>query len=185
VEEHMAILKMYDERIKEQAVLLEKALSLRGAVAEECPKEEESVIDSGGEIRLPRRKPRVVSDIQIVPPRKQQSDSASERTPSALTLVVAQFEERWKEVRTRKQRRNVRDNGQGTPTLMNGTELNHRPNDAIVDLPRRKATRVRGLPKNAVVAIKSKEESTSYADILKKARERINFRGNSESKTRK
>lgn len=126
--------------------------------------------------RNPRIKPRIVSNVQVAPPkprveaRKRDGAVNVELRPERRTSEdrSGNSKEEWTETR-RKQRRNsrkVRGDHDGVPASMGQT-------DGTTD-SRPKAV-VRRPPKTAAVMIVGREEGFSYAAALKKARESISL----------
>lgn len=143
-------LRMYDEPGKEEKKRLtskneEEMDKINGqirALEEEKKKIEEGRIIGSG-------KPKIISDIQIIPPRGMEQD---------IMPQEQQQDEAWKEVGNRRGKQNgkdeKRDRVRGRERSISGT-------------------RQRRPPKAAVVAIRTKNDKVSYADVLKKARQEI------------
>jgi len=151
---------MYDQRIAEQMRLLERF----SVVRQPTNMEETNKLESPGSEREVKRKgPRIISNVRIASPR-QVLDSVSE---AASTGSVAESL-RWQEVRRDKPKQAADSGGLSMgvaagPAASGGEkERNSRP--------------IKTRPNSAVVVIRAKEEhKTSYSEILKLAKQRVNI----------
>jgi len=96
-------------------------------------------------------KPRIISNVQIAPPRQVEQDEAAQR---------GQQEEEWTEVRGRREGVRRRETNR---TASGGRERS------------RSGTRLRKPPRAAVVSIRARNEGVSYAEVLKKARQEVSL----------
>jgi len=171
--EHMAILKFYDERISRQMSILNRASEIRRFDNDTGGHDTDGGTGgSKGERGLPRRGPRILSNIQVAPPRVQM-----EVTPSVEMVVsplgTPSVEEDWTEVR-----RTRRETPKETKRRMGRDSARQRPQRK--ETPRGVAGRqppcIRRPLKNAVVAIKMEEDGISYAEALKRAKQKIDLK---------
>lgn len=119
-------------------------------------------------------KPRIISDVQIVPPRPQ-----PRRVWKRIEVVGSEEEEGWTTVRGKRigKSRKSAKRMEGNERSENETTTRKNANREATAAPRPPVPkpRVARVPKSAAVTITAKAEGFSYADAMKKAREKISL----------
>lgn len=165
LDEYIDVLNKYDDRKEHHVQLISNILTRRN----EEVWSEDTGATSGAGTRTRRVGPRIISNVQIAPPRRQ-IDSASEMaSESSLTETNI-----WKATRKKKNER-IKRGIEGSPSPRTITEP-RRPDEINRGTNERAAPRKSRLNKNAVVTLKAGNETMSYADILKTARQKINIK---------
>lgn len=130
--------------------------------------------------RTPRIRPKITSNVQLVPPRdrlgnKGERDGVNTDTGSDRRARDTRVDKGgWTEARKARRRSSVKDQGgrAGTPSSRKPTTG---PKDRPNDVGKPGTTTTRRPPKTAAVMIVGREEGFSYAEALKKARESISL----------
>jgi len=124
----------------------------------------------------PRRGPRIISDVQLVPPRLPPgpvSDLRDEQEP------LSDFDS-WTEVTRKRSKRQVRIAAGSGPMEPAGVAVEAVVGDRAVGrsqpLPSNSNIGRRRAPRNAAVAIKANTDGPTYAEIIKMAKEKINLK---------
>lgn len=169
LDRYMGAVRMYDEKIEHYVQILKNLLSERGNIERATINEtRDAVFTSEAETDVrERRGPTIIENIQIVPPRRP-LDSNSEVT----SLGTQERNPHWTEVRRKKKKKTGETGSAGV--VPSGPSTPRRPG---VPAPGGgEPSRVRRAPRHAVVAIKIENGNSTYADILRKARENINIK---------
>ncbi|KMQ92578.1 gag-pol polyprotein [Lasius niger] len=129
--------------------------------------------------RTPRVKPRIISSVQLTPPRtgpgnegKYDGSSVDIESERKIQEITRNNKEAWTKVRKTRRRNSGKVRGGLVGTPASGKQATG-PKDRPKDRKPKAATR--RPPKTAAVMIVSREEGFSYAEALKKARESISL----------
>jgi len=134
----------------------------------------EKISKSVSTVDPPKREvPRIISDIQLVPPRpfpERGRDSQDELEPFSDL-------DTWTEVSSRRnKRRQVRIADPVEPTGVTVSATGVGRSGGSSQPPITSGDARRRAPRNAAVAIKANSEGLSYAEIIKQAREKVNLK---------
>lgn len=125
--------------------------------------------------RVPRNKPRVISNVQIVSPSKSEEEPSRDdvnREEDRRKVPTGQ----WTEAKEKRWRSNLKNLDQtNTYSPQPGKPKERNPSMAKESRGSKADTVTRKSPKSAAVMITGKEEDFSYAKALKKARETISL----------
>ncbi|XP_070162539.1 uncharacterized protein [Polyergus mexicanus] len=122
--------------------------------------------------RMPRNRPRIISDIRLAPPSIPRSEFTrkitrdEEQKDRDITRISSGNEE-WKTVNNKKKLKETRKIQDGVSLPSNYKTGNERSPNNVRDNRRP--------PKNAAVLITSRDAQLTYANVLKKAREGISL----------
>lgn len=122
--------------------------------------------------RMPRNRPRIISDIRLAPPSIPRSEftrkiTRDEEQKDRDIPRVSSGNEEWKTVTNQKKLKETRRIQNGDILPPNYKAGNERSSNNVRDNRR--------LPKNAAVMITSRDAQLTYANVLKKAREGISL----------
>jgi len=166
--EQLEAISRFDDKIMQfEEIIRKMRADLYGSVESVA----ERVSKTASVVDPPRRGLKIISDIQLVPPRllpEPATGSQDEREP------LSDFDS-WTEVTKKRNRKQVRiAAGPAGPAgvAVGADRVAGRPQFPSVNsnVGRRRA------PRNAAVAIKANEGGPSYADIMKIAKEKINLK---------
>lgn len=160
------------EYIQETDKHLDVISSINNRVRTELEKDDTSSV-TPAENRH-RKRPRIVSDIRIAPPRKRaEAVSVASTGTTPTTSAPAVDGMKWTRVESNRSARKKRQSNKGAEA---GGSRRNKPKPARSIPSRRDKADRRRLPRNSVVAIKVMKETTSYAEVLKKAREKVSLK---------
>lgn len=120
-----------------------------------------------------RRRPRIISDVRLVPPRSANEIESRDESGSILRAENKgrTDEDGWKKVASRRSlKRQSRGNKQAetSPGISSVDKL-------VRNNPRERTKNLRKPPRNAAILVTSQKEGISYADMLKSARSNISL----------
>lgn len=154
--EHAEILRMYDQRLAEQAKLLDQAIAMSRPV---------KVGEVNAADQPEKKGPRIIGNVQVAPPRHVVDSVSGIASPES-----AAESPRWRAVRKDRPRRLKDRNRSDTEAAGNSVT----PGGGNKE---RNPRQVKLRPSNAVVVIKTKENCKApYSEILKLARQRVNIK---------
>jgi len=177
-DESLQTISKYNEKLTRfEEMIRQMKSNLYGSLETIANKVTRSVVT----VDLPKRGvPRIISDVQLVPPRPittQGLDAGTHDESEPFSDL-----ETWTEVTNKRSRkRQVRINAARNDDVEESMEVaagvvgagnNDRrlPPSALSNITRRRA------PRNAAVAIKTNPDGMSYAEIIKQAREEVNLK---------
>lgn len=182
LDKYLGAFKFYDEKIEHHVQALRGLLVKRGDIEREVAAEVNDVAltsETETDTRAKGKSPKIIGNIQIVPPRRPRDvASASEAT----FVTPRESDSQWSEMRRKKKV------GHSMKAMVSSSPRAVAPGGTDARTPSyRGPLRIRKPLSNAVVSIKLEDSSLTYADILKRAREKINIKelGISNPKFRK
>jgi len=173
-DDQLEVIPKFNERIVKFEELLHKMKTdLYGLVESMTEKINKTIVQAD----LPKRGvPRIISDIQLVPPRS---------TPGQAQIAQDESEpfsdlESWSEVTNKKnKRRQVRIAAGldlGPPDVAARPAATEKSVEGRPNPPSNSSNMCRRAPRNAAVAIKANSDGLSYADVIKQAREKVSLK---------
>lgn len=169
LDKYLGAFRLYDEKIDHHVQALRGLLVKRDDIEREAMAEaNDGMLMFGKEVdtRVKKRGPRIIENIQVVPPRRPPEMTLVSEATSA---TPRESDSQWSEAGRR------RRTGQTKKAMASSSPRSGVPGSVGRTPGSRGPPRTRRAPP-AVVSIKLEDNNSTYADILKKAREKIDIK---------